>query len=277
MSGWVEAAGTRLWCREAGAGPPLVLLHPGPDLDGEVFFPWFDRLAGSRRLVVPDLPACGRSDPAPPELRTIDGYADVVHELIGALGLRDPVVLGHSFGSFVALAYGIRHAGEPAGVVASCTAPSEDVFDELEERLNALEPEALRARVIDAYERGEDATTTEELRGAWADQMLFFCADPDGEGCQALIAGLERSHPRPAADDELPPSYDVRAGLPRLTDPLLVLAGGEDRCTPPEAGAEVAELAPRAELQRIEGAGHFPFAEAPDSYFRALDRWLDAL
>jgi pimeloyl-ACP methyl ester carboxylesterase len=270
----VEASGVRLWCRELGDGPPLVLLHPGPDLDGEILFPWFERLAATHRLVVPDLPGSGRSDVAPVELRTIEGYADVAHALIGELGVERPAVLRHSFGSFVALAYGIRHAGEPAGIVASCGAASEEVFDELEERVAAFEPAELRERAVAAFEHGDDAETTEELRNVWADQMPFFCADPSGPGCRALVAALERSHPRPAAEDEGPQSYDVRAELARLTAPLLVIGGAEDRSTPPFASEEIARLAPNAELRWVPRTGHFPYAEDPDAYFGVLERWL---
>ncbi len=56
--------------------------------------------------------------------------------------------------------------------------------------------------------------------------------------------------------------------------PVLAIAGADDRATPPEAARRIADTAPRGELLMIDGAGHFPFAEAPERYWPPLEEWL---
>jgi len=58
------------------------------------------------------------------------------------------------------------------------------------------------------------------------------------------------------------------------TLPMLVITGREDRVTRSAESEEIAGLVPGATLTIVEGAGHFPFAERPSAYFRALGEWL---
>src|SRR5215218_7793210 len=82
-------------------GPPVVLLHPGPGLDGSVFLPGVQQLvdAGFRALLV-DLPGSGRS-PATDWL--LASQAEAVEDFVNELGLEDWTLLGHSYGGYVAM------------------------------------------------------------------------------------------------------------------------------------------------------------------------------
>ena len=57
--------------------------------------------------------------------------------------------------------------------------------------------------------------------------------------------------------------------------PVLAIVGAQERFAPTGAARRIAETAPRGELVVIEGAGHFPFAEAPERYWPALISWLE--
>src|SRR3954462_3523120 len=62
-----------LWAREIGQGPPIVVLHGGPDFDTRYLLPGMDRLADSYRLVYYDQRGRGKSaDGWQPEDVTID-------------------------------------------------------------------------------------------------------------------------------------------------------------------------------------------------------------
>src|SRR5499425_3208818 len=97
-----------LWVVERGPadGLPLVVLHGGPGLDHHEFGDYLDPIAatGRYRLLLVDERAQGRSDrSAPPETWTIARMAADVTDLAAELGLGSYAVLGHSFGSFLAL------------------------------------------------------------------------------------------------------------------------------------------------------------------------------
>jgi proline iminopeptidase len=268
--------GLRLHWREDGAGRPLVLLHPGPGLDGSIFFPFLEPLAKGYRLLALDLPGNGRSDQGEPHDWTLASYADMVEAFARALGLRDYALLGHSFGSFVALTHLARHPGAATHVVASCGAASEAWLHTMSDRVAALEPAALRAQVREAFDRESQVRTPDDCRRVWLDEMPFFVADPQGDALQRLSEALERVVFQPEIYTTEGPeeTYDVRAELARSHTPVLAIGGALDLSIPPEASEEIALLAPRGTLVIVEGAGHFPFIERPDAYLDALRDWL---
>ena len=56
--------------------------------------------------------------------------------------------------------------------------------------------------------------------------------------------------------------------------PVLAIGAELDRAIPPEAARRIAITAPKGDLLMLEGCGHFPFAEAPDRYWGAVEVWL---
>jgi len=272
----IVANDLRLHWREAGAGRPLILLHPGPGLDGSIFFPFLEPLAERHRLIALDLPGNGRSDQGGPDDWTLASCADTVAAFADALGLREYTLLGHSFGSFVALTHLARHPGAAARVVASCGAASETWLQTMSDRLAAFEPAALREQVRQAFDRESRAQTPEDCRRVWADEMPFFVADPQGDALERLTEALERVVFQPAIYTTEGPdeTYDVRAELAHSHTPVLAIGGALDHSIPPEASEEIARLAPHGTLAIIEGAGHFPFVETPAAYLNTLRDWL---
>src|SRR3954468_5467357 len=103
--------------------PTLLLLHGGPGYDHSSFKPRFSALADIAQIVYYDHRGHGRSDPRPPSEWTLDTFADDIVRLCDALGLDKPIVLGQSFGGFVAQRYIARHPAHPAKVVLSSTSP----------------------------------------------------------------------------------------------------------------------------------------------------------
>lgn len=266
----VTVDGVELHARAAGSGSAIVLLHPGPGADGALFFPWLEPLAEAHRVLALDLPDHGRSGDSPPGRRSLSGYARAVRGFADALGLDDYTLLGHSFGAFVALTHAVEHPGHAARIVASCGAASEAVFDDFEARLEAFASE--RPEVLAAFEAEESAQTEDQLRAAWRGQMPFFCADPDGPACEALVdrLGSVRFRVDVARDSDAFGPFDVRSALAAVDVPVLAIGASEDRSTPPAASAEIAACARHGDVRIVEHAGHFPYAEQPEAYLAAL-------
>src|SRR4051795_8945197 len=115
----------QLHVRDLGSGSPVVLLHPGPGLDGSVFLPGAERLAARHRVLLVDLPGNGRSPDGDRAEWTLAGFARAVERLAAELALEDWTLLGHSFGGFVAMQHLVDFPGSAARLVASCTDASE--------------------------------------------------------------------------------------------------------------------------------------------------------
>ena len=248
-----------LHVRDFGFGPPVVLLHPGPGLDGSVFLPGAKRLAATHKLYLVDLPGNGHSPDGNRDEWTFAGFADALERFVRKRRLEDWTLLGHSFGGFVAMQYLVDFPGSAARLIASCTdadeepAPGapEDPFDGL--------PEDVAAAVRAAFDREAEVESVDDCRRVWLDQMPFYVGAPDR---------VERL--RAAFSD-----VAYRVGIQRESDiPVLAIAGEHDRATPPAAARRIAETAPNGELLVIAGTGHFPFAEDPEAYWGGVRDWL---
>jgi proline iminopeptidase len=254
-----------LHVRDLGEGPPVVLLHAGPGLDGSIFLPGAHALvdAGFRALLV-DLPGSGRS---PAGEWTLRGQAAAVEELMREL--EEPTLLGHSFGGYVAMQHLVDFPGSAARLVASSTdADEEEPPGMPDDPVEGL-PEDVAARVRDAFERENDVQTPDECLQVWRDQLPFFAVDP--------------ARAEPMLDDVVfqPEAHrsrdfgDLHAldALAATDIPVLAVVGAQDRFTTVLA-ERIAATAPRGELLVIDGTAHFPFAEAPDRYWPPLIDWL---
>jgi proline iminopeptidase len=101
--------------------PTLLCLHGGPGFDHSAYKPLFNTLGDVAQVIVYDHRSHGRSDERPRSEWTLDTWADDVVRLCDALGIVKPIVLGQSFGGFVAQHYLARHPGHAGKVILSST------------------------------------------------------------------------------------------------------------------------------------------------------------
>jgi proline iminopeptidase len=274
----VDVGDIELYVHEKGEGRPLVALHGGPGLDGSVWFPGLDPLvADGYRILAVDHRGNGRSDAGDPALWTVARMADDVEALVRALGLGDPVVIGWSFGSFVAQSHMVRH-GTAAGYVLIGTVAGPEALHDVHERLAAFEPEHLRTQVTVSWERESTVGTPEECKQLLADQMPFHVADPEGPLVRWLVEN-DRVVYRPDVLRHFATGgeyglVDHREALCTFTRPVLVLSGAHDRTTPAESAQELVDGIPAAEHVVIDGAAHMIPYEQPEAFQAALRSFL---
>src|SRR6218665_1614653 len=101
--------------------PTLICMHGGPGFDHAAFKPGFSRLADLAQIVYYDHRGHGRSDARPSSEWNLDTWADDIVRLSDALGIAKPIVLGQSFGGFVAQRYIERHPAHASKVILSST------------------------------------------------------------------------------------------------------------------------------------------------------------
>ena len=252
----------------------MVLLHPGVGLDGAVFLPGAKRLAATHKLYLVDLPGNGHSPDGNRDDWSLAGFAEALERFVRKLKLEDWTLLGHSFGGFVAMQYLVDFPGSASRIIASCTDADEDPAPGAPENPFEGMPDDVAASVQAAFDREHDVETVDDCRRVWLDQMPFFVGALDR--VETLRAAFSDVAYRVEIMREDRDWGELRA-LPALREsdiPVLAIAGEHDRATPPAAARRIAETAPRGELLIIEGAGHFPFAEAPDAYWGGVRDWL---
>ncbi|MBX3148281.1 MAG: alpha/beta hydrolase [Gemmatimonadales bacterium] len=239
---FVTVRGHRVQYVERGSGPTLLLLH---GFSGSAAFEWgrvIADLAQTHRVVAPQLPGFAPSDV--PEMR-YDENAFVEHlaELIHALRLDRVVLIGESFGGWVAANYAIRAAEVGSAV------PSVDGL--------VLVGAAIGLRHLDPGARGFADTV------ALAEARAFAATQPrrDHEATRQRIiqdSGFLRGLP---SDEQ----------LARIKVPTLLIWGEQDDLVPLAIGQHLARTIPGAQLATIPDAGHIPAVERP-AEFMALVR-----
>jgi len=101
---------------QAGQGPDVILIHGAMTSLDDMAIALFATLENEFKVTAFDRPGHGRN--AAPDGGTAWRQAEQVHVCAQALGLQRPVVVGHSFGGAVALAYALQFPDETTGVVA---------------------------------------------------------------------------------------------------------------------------------------------------------------
>ena len=122
---FVEVAGRRLHYVMEGRGPDLVLLHGAGGSTRDFTFSFVDRLKDRYRVIVFDRPGLGFSDRASdryggatnPEAESPSEQAILLQAAAAKLGAERPVVLGHSYGGAVALAWAVERPDNIAALV----------------------------------------------------------------------------------------------------------------------------------------------------------------
>jgi pimeloyl-ACP methyl ester carboxylesterase len=265
----------------AGEGRPLIALHGGPGLDGSFWVPWLAPLAGDGwRVIAPDLRGNGRSDAGYSSRWTVPQMADDVEALIAALHLDRAVVVGQSFGSFVAQSHMARHGSADAYVLMG-TVAHPGALAAIDEELEHFMPVSLRAQVTASWMCEASVESAEEARQLWHDQLPFHVADPESP-LVAWLAEHDQTVFRPevlrhfAAGGDYG-MEDLRESLRDFQKPVLILSGERDRTTSPASAHELAELLPNADEAVIRDAAHLMLHERPDATLAALRRFLQRI
>ncbi len=250
--------------------PTLVLLHGGPGYDHSGFKPAFSRLADIAQIVYFDHRGHGRSDRRPAEEWTLDTFADDVVRLCDALGIVKPIVLGQSFGGFVAQRYIARHPAHPAKVVLSSTSPHLGLARKLAmfERLGGAEARAVAERFWTAP---NEAT--------WADynrvcKRHYNTVQPSNDDATRRIVFNEAILFASAGGEQQ--TMNLLPGLARASCPVLVMAGELDPVCPLEDARDIAAALPPAwvQLATFPRSGHGAWRDEPDAAFARLRRFI---
>jgi pimeloyl-ACP methyl ester carboxylesterase len=249
----------------SGAGTPLVLLHAFP-LDGRMWAPQVEALAGTYQVIVPDLRGFGAARDQAVEEAGMDLLADDLLRLLDDRGLDRVVLGGLSLGGYVALAFLRRHADRVSGLVLLDTKASADGDQARADRLKMAErvlaegndfvPEVMLPKLL--------GQTSREHRPEVVEKVTALIREQTPEA----IAGAQRGMAARAATTDVLATIEV---------PTLVVTGEEDVVTGPEIGRDLAAGIPGARFLLVEEAGHLVNLEQPEIVNEALLDFLAPL
>jgi pimeloyl-ACP methyl ester carboxylesterase len=249
--------GARCRVLEGGSGTPLVFLHGAGGVFAEN--PFLDELARRYHVFAPELPGYGESTG---EELLEDMLDFTLHgwDVIAALGIMRPYLVGHSMGGMIAAEMACLVPGDVSKLALVSAAglwidehPLPDIFSMLPfELVDALFQDPQKGTAI--LTGGVDFSDMEALK-------TFYIANS-----RRLSMAGKILFPVP--------NRRVSKRLYRLSAPTLVLWGEGDKMIPPVYATRWAELIPQAKVVRIAGAGHMLPYEQPEAFVASLVAFL---
>jgi pimeloyl-ACP methyl ester carboxylesterase len=250
----VTVDGTPIELIRAGTGKKLLFLHAveGPSPTS----PWLQDMAQHFEVYAPWHPGFGLA-PRPTEHRSINDLALYYLDFIEQFGLNDAVLVGTSFGGWLAAEIAIRDATafshlvliDPLGIKTGDreTRDIADVFALSQEELSNL------AYYAPGNRRRDYAAMTD-------DQRLMIARSRESY----TFYGWQPYMHNPT----------LRHWLHRIKIPSLVLWGAADGIVTPEYGRAYADALPEARFELVPEAGHYPLTEQPSATVAAIESFV---
>lgn len=242
--------------------PPVLCLHTA----GQSGVQWRDvapdLAAAGYRVVVPDLPGHGRSDPAPGgPVDDLGSYARWCLALADTLGLDRFAVAGCSIGGKIALDLAVRASPRLTGVVAMAA----DAWTGGRPSVRGLRRELVDVAAPSRSDRTELGTHA----------VLGRSVEPDRA---RRIATMHRREDPVVSNSDLVgwTTHDLRDRLDGITCPVHLVAGADDLWLDLGRVRWAAGRIPGARCTVLDGVGHYPMEEIP-GFAAVLDGWLREL
>ena len=270
--------GNAVFYTTLGQGRPMLFVHGGPGLDHTYFRPWLDPLSDQFQLIYYDQLGQGCSTrPASYVEIGIDTWADEIDALRAFLGHERMILFGHSFGSFIAQEYALRHGNHLDGLILCATTPVLDYQDvtmmNAQMRGTAEQVQAVVKLFTEPV--ADDAA----FRQLWMKILpLYFHPYDPRVGTAMDITTRYSAEAFNQAARNCVPTFNTLSRLSEIAAPTLILAGRHDWIMPPTQGAERIHAAvPSSKVVIFENSGHFPFIEEADPFVATVKDWIASL
>lgn len=260
-----------LYYRTLGEGKPLLVIHGGPGLTHDYFLPEFSRLAEGHLLIFYDQRGCGRSaEPFEDQLINLDQYIDDIETIRKELEFEKISILGHSWGAFLALHYGLIHSERVEKLILSNAIPisSKDnqVYEEeCAKRLAPFQKELDELESSFEFKRYFDRISYISCYNSEkAKDLDFHFSSNDFTHYQKVrILFNESLFSRPYTLDLSP-----------LDAPTLIIHGDHD-IIPPSIAESLHQKMPHSEYLLMKQCGHYPHIEDPENFFRTINAFIN--
>ena len=193
------------------------------------------------RVSVPDIRGRGLSDRAPAGQYRLTDYAADVAGLVDALDMRAPVVMGHSMGARIAAAYVVLHAPTDHGLLVLVDPPTSGP----DRGPYPTSREAFLQQLHEA-QQGTDAEAVRRFYPGWPERELRLRAE--------VLASCDETAVLETHEGFEP--EDLFSYWAQLSQPVVLVRGGDSPVVPLPAVADLRRARPDIELVTVPGAGH---------------------
>jgi len=250
----VESQGLRIFYRDEGEGPAILLIH-GHTLDSRVFDEIVPELVSQgKRVIRPDLRGHGQSE-MPPQGYHWSHHAADMRAVLDSAGVDTVLLAGFSLGGGVAMEMAITMPENITGLALLSPVMPDRPFEEA--FMNNLKDVARSAR---------KEGIRKAMEGPWLMSPLFeksFTKPHVLEKARLMILDFPGADYLATARDEVSRSWKIPERLEEIRVPTVVLVGSDEMKGFREFAAEAAERIPGARFKSVLSAGHLWPMEQP--------------
>jgi pimeloyl-ACP methyl ester carboxylesterase len=267
---FIEVDGVRLHYVERGQGQPLVLLHGNGamaedfDISGLV-----DSAARQYRVIVIDRPGFGHSERPRRKMWTPAAQAELLFNALRQLDVDEPIVLGHSWGTLVALALALEHPEYVRGLVLL----SGYYYPSLRLDVSLASPPAIPL-VGDLMRYTVSPLLSRLIWPALVWRLFSPARTPQRFAAFPVWMTLRPSQLRASAAESallIPSAMSLSRRYRELAMPITIMAGGSDRIASPRHNAErLHRELPHSDFHLALGAGHMLHYTAQEGVLAAV-------
>jgi pimeloyl-ACP methyl ester carboxylesterase len=255
-----------------GSGPDLVLLHGASGNLRDFTFSLAAKLAADYRVIAFDRPGLAWTAPLPGGDTSLDRQATLLRQAAAQIGVRNPVVLGHSYGGAVAMAWALQAPDDTAALVlvSAATMPWEGSIWWLHNVMGNTLGGHTVVPLVTAFagnQTAEDATRS------------IFAPDPMPDGYLAHIGAdltMRRASLRANSGQVAglkPHVIAMSEGYANLDIPVELIHGDADTIVPLNVHARrLVNVLPNATLTILPGTGHMPHHSNEGDVIAAIHR-----
>lgn len=306
---FVNIEDCNLWVEEEGEGVPIVLLHGGPGGTHHNFHPYFSRAGSFARVIYYDQRGCGFSDRKPGDGGySVEQAVNDLEKLRQALSIERWIVLGHSYGGYLAQRYAMKYPESVRGLILVTAQPGlqdsvgiEGVIHKLEptrqydyiseeemKRMKEIRVEIsnlVKEQQISPEKAVEILIYNNILNGDWKRQNFYrptkeemartalYGWEHDGV-FNEIFLGIPGFNWIMSMDTK---GVDLEGAFEGCPIPTLIVESKWDLTWNTDKPQKMHKKHPGSEMVVFQRSGHSPFADEPERFFHLLEEFVTAL
>lgn len=283
----INVGDCNLYVEEEGSGIPIVLINGGPGGTHHYFHPWFSETAKYARVIYYDQRGCGLSDFYPgKEGYSVDQAVDDLEAIRNALKIDKWIVLGYSYGGFLAQHYTTKFPHSIAGLVLLGASPQIE-YKDVDTRPGSFVTKEETARMKEARNQlnklfKENKITEKELvqlgiynnyiNGYWK-QQHFYKPDKKRIAQIALYEWVNDKNFNSLLNSS-ENRYDLAGAFEGNPIPTLILEGKWDLTWAESKKDAIKKNHPGSRMVIFENAAHGIYDEETDKFFAVLKEYI---
>jgi proline iminopeptidase len=275
----IETEGSKIYYQTFGKGVPLLIINGGPGMSSEGFVSLAKKLAENNQTIIYDQRGTGYSvvNEINSNTITMDLMVSDMEELRKYLGIRNWIVMGHSFGGILAYYYTSLHPDKVIGLIQSSSAGMDlgllSTLD-ITGGLTDTERDSL-AFYNEKISNGDTSYETRLKRGKFLAPAYLYNRENIPVIAERLTQGNSRINGIVWRDLQRI-GYDTKETLKDFEKPVLII-----HCKQDVAGTGVAvtahDILPGSKLVILDRCKHYGWLDRPEAYFNELREFLNDL